>query len=66
MRSTGYWRPAGYWEPLIGSYLRSVGEIVLGSGAALGTFRVLIGRHEGGVGLKKKEEGGPKEVKGSF
>ena len=61
MRPTGYWRPEGYWEPLIGSYLRLAEEALLfevsrrktakvvpykmGSGAALGAFRVLVGRH---------------------
>ena len=29
MRLTGYWRPAGYWEPLIGSFLRSADETLL-------------------------------------
>ena len=35
----------------------------MGSRAALGTFRVFVGRHKGCVGLKSRGEGGPKEVR---
>ena len=35
----------------------------MGIGAALGTFRVFVGRHEGCGGLKRMGEGGPKEVR---
>ena len=32
MRPTGHWRPVGLREPLIGSYLRSADETLLGRG----------------------------------
>ena len=38
----------------------------MGSRAALGASRVLVGRHWEGGGLKRRGGGGPVEVKGYF
>ena len=49
------------------AYRRKASKVVpykMGSRAALGASRVLVGRHWEGGGLKKRGEGGPKEVRG--